>query len=211
MSSANYLPSSLLKPDDPRGIKMMHVTSNSNVITEGLKTGKQMANEGIEFGRSVKHPYSFLRPPYKNPDMVLDWKSSFNPNSINQKDKIIIVVNVDPDKVFIYPQEARTYTGSSCSQVHAVMLKEYFEICDKINIMKCHKVIDEKLYTLKFNRFDLRQYMYICDPIRNRNSMYGISESCNIFQNAGPSYNSEVLIDMPCIFPEWFVEVIDNR
>ena len=99
--------SSLLKPDDPRGIKMVHVTSNPDVLTEGIKTGKQLQSEGKEFGRSIYHPYSFFRPPMER--QTEKWKKSFNPCLLNQKNRIIVVVNVDPGNAYIYPSEFRTH------------------------------------------------------------------------------------------------------
>jgi hypothetical protein len=91
--------------------------SGENLRETGLKTGKRLQEEGIDFGRSKIHPYIFFRAP-----IYVDYKES----GINTpKDELIknygelfekyaymfpnvIAIRVDPDKTMVYPSEMRT-------------------------------------------------------------------------------------------------------
>ena len=58
----------ILKPDVKKGIIIWtHFTQPAEIgsLCElGLKTGKQLQSEGIDFGRSKIHPYMFFYSPF---------------------------------------------------------------------------------------------------------------------------------------------------
>jgi hypothetical protein len=51
----------ILKPNVKKGILIFSNISNINIHNEGLKTGEQLKKDGIDFGRSMIHNYSFFR------------------------------------------------------------------------------------------------------------------------------------------------------
>ena len=80
-----------------------------NVCTSGLKSGKQLTDEGIDFGRDKIHPYIFFRAPYfSNPinydSVKSEIVSSFG-NELNNEPKVFI--RVDPDRTSVFSSEIR--------------------------------------------------------------------------------------------------------
>ena len=78
----------------------------------GLKTGKQLQKEDIDFGRSKIHPYIFFRAPYYSRD-IIDYTSveseiisSYGEGQIGTEPRIFI--RVDPDRTFVFSSEIRT-------------------------------------------------------------------------------------------------------
>ena len=53
----------ILKPDVKKGILIYSSINEESILTDGLKTGKQLKKDGIDFNRSMVHNYSFFRAP----------------------------------------------------------------------------------------------------------------------------------------------------
>jgi len=72
----------ILKPDVKKGVLIF---SDKSIFEDGLKTGKQLKEEGIDFGRSMIHNYSFFRAP------ISETQSFFEPD-VNSYSKTNICV-----------------------------------------------------------------------------------------------------------------------
>ena len=105
----------ILRPNVKKGIIIWtHFTQPAGMDTLcnlGLKTGKQLQEEGIDFGRSKIHPYVFFRAPYYSRD--IDYTSvereiisSYGEEQIGTEPRVFI--RVDPDKTFVFSSEIRT-------------------------------------------------------------------------------------------------------
>src|SRR6056300_761293 len=95
----------ILKPNIKKGIIVWtHYTQPEemdSLCNLGLKTGKQLQNEGIYFGRTEIHPYIFFRAPYYSRDIdytsvETEIISSYGEGQIGTGPRAFI--RVDPDK-----------------------------------------------------------------------------------------------------------------
>jgi len=104
----------ILSPDVEKGIIVwtdFNQPEKMDSLCElGLKTGKQLEEEGIDFGRTKIHPYIFFRAPYYSRD--IDYKSveteinsSYGEEQIGRKSRAFI--RVDPDNTFVFSSEIR--------------------------------------------------------------------------------------------------------
>ena len=116
----------ILKPDDKKGIiiwtNYKQPPNMYSLCISGLKTGQQLSKEGVDFGRSVKHPYIFFRAPYYSRDIdytsvETEITSSYGKEELDIKDRVYI--RVDPDNTFVYSSEIR-------------VLKPMYEIYDEL-------------------------------------------------------------------------------
>ena len=99
----------ILKPDVKKGVLIFSNITNTNIYNDGLKTGKQLEKEGIDFGRSMIHDYSFFRAPKMPGPIIRDSVQSeitslYDPN-LNLSSKVWI--RIDPKRTFVYSSEIR--------------------------------------------------------------------------------------------------------
>ena len=109
----------ILKPDVKKGIIIWtHFTQPAemgSLCELGLKTGKQLQREGIDFGRSKIHPYMrskihpymFFRAPYYSRDIdytsvETEINSSYGEGQIGKGARVFIRVDVKPDQKIWY-------------------------------------------------------------------------------------------------------------
>lgn len=137
----------ILKPKCKKGILIWHHFSDDipikQIKMEGLKSGKYMAERGIEYGRSVKHPYIFFRAPYLCPKRKIDYKnyrteikSLYGEDFLKDKYyKNIMCIRVDPDKTYVFSSEIRPlFMGEEQEKeinFSKKTLTEYFQIIKK--------------------------------------------------------------------------------
>ncbi len=104
----------ILRPDVKKGIIVWtHYTQPAemgSLCELGLKTGKQLQQEGINFDRSKIHPYIFFRAPYYSRDIdytsvETEIISSYGEKQIGIEPRVFI--RVDPDKTFVFSSEIR--------------------------------------------------------------------------------------------------------
>lgn len=101
----------ILKPDVKKGILIFSHISNKSIYKDGLKTGKQLKKEGIDFGRSMIHNYSFFRAPTFLRPIIRDSikseiESFFDPN-VAFSPCLKVWIRIDPKQTFVYSSEIR--------------------------------------------------------------------------------------------------------
>jgi hypothetical protein len=105
----------ILRPDVKKGIivwtHFRQPAEMGSLCELGLKTGKQLQREGIDFGRSKIHPYMFFRAPYYSRDIdyasvETEINSSYGEGQIRRES--IVFIRVDPDNTFVFSSEIRT-------------------------------------------------------------------------------------------------------
>jgi len=87
----------ILKPDVKKGVLIFSNIANTSIYNDGLKTGKQLKKEGIDFGRSMIHDYSFFRAPKMTGPIIRDFVQSeiaslYDPN-LNLSSKVWIRID----------------------------------------------------------------------------------------------------------------------
>jgi hypothetical protein len=132
----------ILKPQAKKGVIIWHRYGNAEDITtirkEGLKSGLYMSQEGIDFGRSVQHPYIFFRAPFLCPKKInyknyrTELKSLYGDIIGDKYYKYIKCIRVDPDKTYVFSSEIRAafYGKEQIAEINKSKrtLTEYFQM-----------------------------------------------------------------------------------
>lgn len=115
---------SVLKPNIKKGAILFHKIHNDqiNVVDQiklnGLKSGKQLKREGIEFGRRIYHDSIFFKAPFVSPnkinydsiqsELISLYPDLFDSKYLNEIDMSnIAVIRVDPNETYVFSSEIR--------------------------------------------------------------------------------------------------------
>ena len=168
----------------------------------GLKTGKQLATEGIEFGRSKLHPYIFFRAPYYSRDIdytsiETEINSSYGPGQIiNSR----VFIRVDPDNTFVFSSEIRDTISKHEEWIGKENIiinnskKKLFDYLNIININSQTKKNVKRGEKILYNLFTSKAQIFpdgarMTDP----------------YDNLPIERNSEILVSIPHLTPDYFV------
>jgi len=192
----------------------------------GLKTGKQLQSEGVDFGRSKIHPYIFFRAPYYS--RAIDYStpeteiiSSYGEGQIGVEPRAFI--RVDPDKTFVFSSEIRAkipdvyfhmsdghlITKRELNSTHSKFImphtdERYRELYDKYynsEINKSKKTLSEYLVIIKEN--ELRSELKIYNLYSSRKVALG--SSIYPYNHEPIEKKSEILVSIPHLTPDYFV------
>ena len=209
MYSDRYV--TILKPEVKKGILVwsgfQQPQTTESLCTAGLKTGAQLQKEGVNFGRSVYHPYIFFRAPYySNPidytSIESEIYSSYGEMNLNDN---IVFIRVDPEKTLVLSSEIRvkytksgSVTGSKEGNLSAseITLSRYLERIDDIS------KLEKSVWAGKFGRGKKTVY----DVVTRRSSVTEYSQNVKYPYNDIPiNRNSEILVSIPHLTPDYFV------
>ena len=177
--------------------------SGENLRETGLKTGKQLKQEGIDIGRSKNYPYIFFKAPMfvandnspSENELIQNYGEIFG-NYLNMFPNYI-GIRVDPDKTKVYSSEIRS------QHFDKQMSTEY-------ELKKCEKSLSEYLKIIKDN-----------DKIKNTYETHDIyynlisSKKIKIKKPSMLNYpfnkypierNSEILVEIPHLTSDYFVK-----
>jgi len=194
----------ILQPNIKKGIIIWsNYTQPPNIdslLILGLKTGKKLKEEGIEFGRSKIHPYIFFRAPYLSVD--IDYStieteiiSSFGQELLERVNEPKVFIRVDPDKTFVFSSEIRVnFFNEADTKIFdsKKKLSEYLRII-KTNLEFFNKSQDPRqkiLYNLLSSKAKL--FLNTTNPGK-------------LFSNAPINRNSEILVSIPHLTSDYFV------
>ena len=196
----------ILRPEVKKGIIVWtHFTQPaemSSLCELGLKTGKQLQREGIDFGRSKIHPYMFFRAPYYSRD--IDYTSveseiisSYGEGQLGIESRVFI--RVDPDRTFVFSSEIRdvfkhsVWYGKEETMINnsKKTLSKYLEIIS--NNMKIIENVkpDKKIW---YNLFTSAAVLF---PTA--------ANPKEPFDDEPIERNSEILVSIPHLTPDYFV------
>ena len=193
----------ILNPNVKKGIIVWsHYTQPQNtdsLCNLGLKTAEKLRTEGVDIGRSKIHPYIFFRAPYYSRDIdyttpETEIISSYGEGQIGIEPRVFI--RVDPDKTFVFSSEIRAMSEYHDTEDNVIKqskkkLSKYLEtIYDNMKIIenvKPDKKILYNLFTSKAVSFPI-----YADPHLP-------------FDDAPIERNSEILVSIPHLTPEFFV------
>ena len=208
----------ILQPASNRGIivwtSYSQPESSPDLCGIGLKTGEQLKKEGVDFGRSVYHPYIFFRAPYRNPDKVD--KRCYTSEVVPYYDDDLfnysrhkIFIRVDPDKTNTYSSEIRV--SMPPHRYHSVeynnllaqsrkTLTEYLNVLDENEKLLQNKNQDEtpvyNLYTSRIQSIHKTRSPFI--EHFDNDQHYPL--------NVLPvNRTSEILVRLPHLTPDYFV------
>jgi hypothetical protein len=192
----------ILKPDVKKGILVFTAfpkRENINICEVGLKTAAQLRSEGVNFGRSISHPYIFFRAPYQKSEIDYtsvesEITSSF-PNLYTNSTRGIAWIRVDPEHTYVYSSEIRAKFGHNSHYLNASRkcMKDYLNIIED-NKRQIQEKINSKKPTFP------QCYNLITSRIDFRNPNYHM---CNI---TPANRNSEVLVRIPHMTPDYLVK-----
>lgn len=200
----------ILKPDVKKGIIIWtHFTQPEKVMGSlcelGLKTGKKLKEEGVDFGRTKIHPYIFFRAPFYSRDIdytsvETEIKSSYGEGQLGIEPRAFI--RVDPDKTFVFSSEIRdifkhsVWYGKAENVINnsKKTLSKYLEIIKKNMEIKKDVKSDQKIW---YHLFSSEAVLF---PIR--------ASPKEPFDDEPIENNSEILVSIPHLTPEYFVSCI---
>jgi hypothetical protein len=220
----------ILRPDVKKGIIVWtHFTQPAemgSLCELGLKTGKQLEKEGIDFGRSKIHPYIFFRAPYYSRDIdytsvETEINSSYGEDQIGIKSRVYI--RVDPSNTFVFSSEIRAkiptvyfhiydghlITEEELSSTHSNFFmprtdERYRELYNEYynsEINKSKKTLSEYLIIIKEN--ELRPKVKIYNLYSSRKDSLG--SSTYPYDHEPIERMSEILVSIPHLTPNYFV------
>lgn len=191
-----------------------HDKNVDDILKVGLKTGEQLQREGIDCGRSIYHPYSFFRAPYRKP-VEVDKKTrihevvSYYDINIMKYGKHKIFIKVDPDRTYVYSSEIRSnmpyYLYHSTRYNNELKksrktLTEYLDIIaeneEQIRNKEVGTVPVFNLYSSRIQSFHRVDSQYI----------EKFDDRSNYPLNKYPiNRTSEILVGLPILTPDYFV------
>jgi hypothetical protein len=196
----------ILKPNVKKGIivwtRFTQPAGMDSLCNLGIKTGKQLQNEGIDFGRTKIHPYSFFRAPYYSRDIdytsvETEINSSYGEGQIGVKQ--IAFIRVDPDKTFVFSSEIRDVfkhrvwydKAENVINNSKKSLSKYLEIIKNNMEIKKYVRSDQKIV---YNLFSSQAVLF---PIR--------ADPSEPLDDEPIETNSEILVSIPHLTPDYFV------
>jgi hypothetical protein len=188
-----------------------------SLCESGLKTGRQLTKEGINFGKTNIHPYIFFRAPfYSRPidytSVEKEISSSYGERQMGIKSRVFI--RVDPDKTFVFSSEIRnTNKHREFYMIDDVAifksrktLSEYLQIIS--NNSKISKTVKpgEKiwynLYTSEAEIFPSAEKLYNDEYDE---TVYDDDAVKILYDDLPIETNSEILVSIPHLMPNYFV------
>jgi hypothetical protein len=228
----------ILKPDVKKGIIVWtHYTQpndSETLCTSGLKTGTQMYEEGIKFGRTRYHPYIFFRAPYYSQDINYESieseaESSYGPGSLGNTSYPKVWIRVDPDKTFVFSSnirqnlplanfhidDGRILSAEEQSRTHTrfIMKKTderynglYHEYTNS-EVEKSKKTLTEYLRIIKGNEYDESEYynLYTSEKTFLPTLISEKDKSIYPIDDTPIERESEILVSIPHLTPNYFV------
>jgi len=194
----------ILRPYIKKGIiiwsNYIQPPNMDSLLTLGLKTGKKLKEEGIDFGRSKIHPYIFFRAPYFSTN--IDYStieteiiSSFGKELLERDNETKVFIRVDPDKTFVFSSEIRVnFFNEADTKIFdsKKKLSEYLTIIKtnlEIETLECNKN-NKILYNLLSSKAKI--FLNTINPGK-------------LFSKAPINRNSEILVSIPHLTPDYFV------
>jgi len=191
----------------------------------GLKTGKKLNEEGIDFGRSKIHPYIFFRAPYLSAD--IDYStieteiiSSYGHSRseaarqpgrrcsriscagqelLERVNEPKIFIRVDPDKTFVFSSEIRV---NFYNEADTKIFDSKKKLSEYLRIIKTNLEI-ENIFSKKQNK-PKQKILY--NLFSSKAKLFpNTTNPGKLFSNVPINRNSEILVSIPHLTSNYFV------
>jgi len=195
----------ILKPEVKKGIIVWtHFTQPAkmdSLCKLGIKSGKQLQSEGINFGRSKIHPYIFFRAPYYSIDIdytsvETEIISSYGKNEIGTEPRVFI--RVDPNRTFVFSSEIRIINPNDIKKSKKSMSNYLRIISENAKIYETLFPLTKTRKQPAYNLFSSKLIPLSCDGIHYTELKYPLI-------NLPIERNSEILVSIPHLTPDYFV------
>ena len=194
----------ILRPYIKKGIIIWsNYTQPANMpslLTLGLKTGKKLKEEGVDFGRSKIHPYIFFRAPYLSAD--IDYStieteiiSSFGQELLERNYETKVFIRVDPDKTFVFSSEIRV---NFFNEADTKIFNSKKKLSEYLTIIKTNLEIE----TTETNENNKILYNLLSSKAK---IFLNKTKPDKLFSKAPINRNSEILVSIPHLTPDYFV------
>lgn len=200
----------ILNPELKEGILVWtHYTQPkemNSLCNTGLKSGKKLHNNGINFGREIYHPYIFFRAPYFANEINYESIETEIESSYGDLDEETrVFIRVDPDKTYVYSSEIRV---KFIPQIRFGTDKYVYNI--EKEVMKSKKTLRNYLQIIKENENVKGE--------TNQIPIYNLFSSKKIMIDKDKKWgeypwnlkpieeNSEILVRMDHLTPDYFVK-----
>lgn len=200
----------ILKPDVQKGIIVwtdyFQPNGQDSLCNQGLKSGKQLHDEGVDFGRSIYHSYIFFRAPYYKNDIdytsiETEINSSYGDNQFNRPNRAFI--RVDPDKTYVFSSEIR----ANYSPQFRYNSQKYNNDMD-YELYKSKKTLTEYLNIIDDNSKIIKEAdkKYVYHLYSSKMLGFPIDGDTKYPYNNNPiNMHSEILVSIPHLTPDYFV------
>jgi hypothetical protein len=196
----------ILKPDVKKGILIYSSINEESILTDGLKTGKQLKKDGIDFNRLMVHNYSFFRAPkFLHPiirDSTQSEIESFFDSDFSSQLKVWI--RIDPKQTFVYSSEIRATFAPN----FAFGTPEYLNMLEQ-EVLKSRKPMIEYFKILQENSLVHANPMQkLCyNLFSSRVQMFPVTVDTKYpWNDYNINRNSEVLVRVNNLTPNFFVK-----
>ena len=210
----------ILKPKAKRGIIVRGIYIRPKGITSlcklGLKSGKKLHSESVEFGRNIIHSYIFFRAPYiSTPEENIDYSSikkqiisSYGEDELDFKiplyneDTTFVYIRVDPNKTFVFSSDIRINFPYDEKKIQSSIktLSEYLKIIEDNKIIEANKTTDEQIW---YNLFTSKAELH---PLNFNGYCGDRNWTINPIK-----LNSEILVQRDHLTPDFFVYCKDLK
>jgi hypothetical protein len=202
----------ILKPNVKKGIIVWSIYTQppdmDSLCELGLKTGKKLEEEKVQFGRTKIHPYIFFRAPYYSRDIdytsiETEIKSSYGEEGI-KKGRVFIRVN--PDETFVFSSELRVVKPDDIYKSKKTLSK-YLQIIKNNSIIYNSDTYKNSPNITKGQLvYHLISSMLISVPATPHLDMRRNHYSTKCMHSIEPiQKNSEILVKLPHLTPNYFV------
>jgi hypothetical protein len=194
----------ILRPHIKKGIiiwsNYIQPPNMPSLLTLGLKTGKKLKEEGVDFGRSKIHPYIFFRAPYLSAD--IDYStieteiiSSFGQGLLERDNETKVFIRVDPDKTFVFSSEIRV---NFFNEADTKIFDSKKKLSEYLTIIKTNLEIE----TAETNKNNKILYNLLSSKAK---IFLNKTKPDKLFSKAPINRNSEILVSIPHLTPDYFV------
>lgn len=200
----------ILRPDVKKGVivftNYVQPRDTESLRLLGLKTGKKMHEEGIQFGRTVIHPYIFFRAPWFSRDIdystyETEINSSFGQGQADSNHRCFI--RVDPDKTIVFSSEIRTICKPNA--IDKEILGSQKTLSDYLKIIAQNAELYKSIRPMCVTKKQPAYNLYTSELIPIPNDGISYRELYYPMVNTPIERNSEILVSIPHLTPEYFV------
>jgi hypothetical protein len=224
----------ILQPEVKKGIivysRYVQPKDKDSLCKTGLKTGKKLQEEGINFGRRIFHPYIFFKAPSYSREIDYSTPETEINSLFGEVYNLMAYIRVDPDRTFVFSSEIRatlpdpSFDNEDGHLISAI--EEIQSVNNNIRIKKMtrnddrYKDLYNKYYNDELNKSKktLTEYLKIIKINENYKyttydlySSYKVNNSIVRYPNNDKPIerNSEILVSLPHLTPDYFVLCTD--
>jgi hypothetical protein len=193
----------ILKPHIKKGIVVWsnytQPPNTTSLCIEGLKTGKLLHEEGVEFGRVIHHPFIFFRAPYYSRQVYYSTLETEIMSSYGMIGENKVFIRVDPTRTSVFSSEIRDLHKRPMwyGKIDTIIQNSKKTLSDYLDIIRKNCFIEKNVDThhkICYNLFSSEAVVFP-KSVRTR----------EMFDDYPINRCSEILVSIPHLTPNYFV------